>query len=227
MYRYETHLHTSPVSACATAGVRESLLAYRELGYDGVFITNHFLGGNICRDVRTLPYREQLEYYYSAYLEAKAMEREIGIKVFFGIEMGYKNTDFLVYGLGIDWYMAHPEIMEMKKSDEMKLMRSEGALIVHAHPFREAQFIDHIRLYPRDVDAVEVLNCSRTDMENRMAELYAEHYGLIRFGGTDNHAAGGRTSFGGVELEHPILDEGDFVARVMRGEAKPFMMLRE
>ena len=47
MYKYETHLHTYPVSKCASAGVRESLEYYKKLGYDGVFITNHFLDGYI------------------------------------------------------------------------------------------------------------------------------------------------------------------------------------
>ena len=42
MYKYETHLHTSPVSVCARVEVRETLEFYKSLGYDGVFITNHF-----------------------------------------------------------------------------------------------------------------------------------------------------------------------------------------
>ena len=46
MYKYETHLHTFPVSGCAVAGVRENLAIYKEMRYDGVFITNHFLDGN-------------------------------------------------------------------------------------------------------------------------------------------------------------------------------------
>ena len=32
MYKYETHLHTAPVSRCARAGVRETLEFYKELG---------------------------------------------------------------------------------------------------------------------------------------------------------------------------------------------------
>lgn len=47
MYRYETHLHTSPVSKCACVSVRDNLELYKKLGYDGVFITNHFIDGNI------------------------------------------------------------------------------------------------------------------------------------------------------------------------------------
>lgn len=55
MYKYETHLHTFPVSRCAVAGVRETLQFYKEMSYDGVFITNHFLDGNINADMN-MPY---------------------------------------------------------------------------------------------------------------------------------------------------------------------------
>ena len=58
MYKYETHLHTFPVSRCAKAGVMESLEFYKKLGYDGVFITNHFLNGSINID-NEKPYEEK------------------------------------------------------------------------------------------------------------------------------------------------------------------------
>lgn len=32
MFRYETHLHTKPVSNCARVGVRENLEFYKKLG---------------------------------------------------------------------------------------------------------------------------------------------------------------------------------------------------
>ena len=43
MYLYETHLHTSPVSDCARATVRESLEFYKSAGYTGVLINQHFI----------------------------------------------------------------------------------------------------------------------------------------------------------------------------------------
>lgn len=43
MFRYETHLHTAPVSRCAAASAEESVSFYKSIGYDGVFITNHFV----------------------------------------------------------------------------------------------------------------------------------------------------------------------------------------
>jgi histidinol phosphatase-like PHP family hydrolase len=97
-YKYETHLHTCPVSKCARATVRDNLEYYHELGYDGVFITNHFLDGNINAD-KSLPYAELINFYFSDYEQALAMADEIGIRVFFGAELSYKGTDFLVCGL--------------------------------------------------------------------------------------------------------------------------------
>ena len=64
MYRYETHLHTSPVSRCAQATVEDSLQFYKSIGYDGVFITNHFIDGNINID-QSKSYAEKIQFYCS------------------------------------------------------------------------------------------------------------------------------------------------------------------
>ena len=61
MYRYETHLHTSPVSRCAKADVREVLGFYKKIGYDGVFITNHFIDGNINIE-KNVPFEEKIRF---------------------------------------------------------------------------------------------------------------------------------------------------------------------
>ena len=81
MYRYETHLHTYPVSQCAGVDAVKSLEIYKEMGYDGVFVTNHFLDGNINLEVRELPYEEQIEFYFSDYEKAKAASEEILVNV--------------------------------------------------------------------------------------------------------------------------------------------------
>ena len=223
MYRYETHLHTLPVSKCGKATVLENLQAYAALGFTGVFITNHFLDGNIDID-RNLPYEQRIEFYFSDYEEGKRLAAQVGIDVFCGVELSYKGTDFLVYGLDKEWYLQHPEIEGMKKTEELRLMMDAGALVIQAHPYREANYIDHIRLYPRHVHGVEVFNACRTDFENAMAEHYANNYDLLHFAGTDNHKAGGMRVFGGMESETPITDEQDFIRRVFSGEMKPFRL---
>lgn len=226
MYRYETHLHTFPVSKCAKASVRENLESYKALGFAGVFITNHFIDGNINID-RTLPYEERIRFYFSDFEEAKCLGRELGIQVFCGVEMSYKGTDFLVYGPDMQWYLEHPEIEGMKKTELLTLLIESGALIIQAHPYREAKYIDHIRLFPRHVHGVEVYNGCRTDFENGMALHYADAYGLLHFAGTDNHRAGKQSKYGGMECETPIESEKDFIARVLSGCMKPFQMIIE
>lgn len=221
MYRYETHLHTCPVSKCAIANVRDSLNFYKEMGYDGVFITNHFLDGNI-NISSSASYEEKINFYFSDYEEGVEIGKEIGIKVFCGVELSYRGTDFLVYGLNKNWYLTHPQIMDMKKTDELSFMIKNGALVIQAHPYREADYIDHIRLYPRCVQGVEVINACRTEFENRMAKLYAENYNLIEFAGTDNHRAKEQDKLAGMCSDKPILDEQDFVQRVKNLQMKVF-----
>ena len=222
-YRYETHLHTLPVSKCAKVGVRETLEFYKRMGYDGVFITNHFIDGNIDVDP-SLPYEERIEFFFSDVEEGRRIGEEIGIRVFNGLEMSYKGTDFLVYGLEKQWFLEHPEIEHMKKSEELPFLMENGALVIQAHPFREASYIDHIRLFPRVVHGVEVVNACRTDFENEMARQYAVNYQLLPFAGSDNHRGEVIKRLAGMQSQSPLRDEQDFIARVKNGEMEIFTL---
>ena len=216
MYKYETHLHTFPVSRCAKSSVRDSLEFYKSLGYAGVFITNHFLDGNLNAD-RALPYSERLDFYFSDYEDAKEIGKQIGIDVFLGIESSYRGTDFLIYGLDKAWFEANPDILNLEKNKQLKLMRSSGALIVQAHPFCEARYLDHIRLFPRDVDAIEVINAGRADAENTFAAAYADHYGITHIAGSDCHNVKTINRLAGIETDVKIENVQHFIKIVKDG----------
>ena len=218
MYKYETHLHTFPVSKCGRAEVEETLNFYKKEGYDGVFITNHLLDGNLNMP-KDAPYKERINFYFSDYEKAKELSTSIGIKVFLGIEISYKGTDFLIYNIGKQWFLEHPEYMELKMSEKLALLREAGAFIVHAHPFREAKYIDHIRLFPRLIDGVEVINAARKENENKMADIYATEYNLLKLAGSDNHRGGQKKLYdnggelkklAGINTEIPINSVEDF-----------------
>ena len=226
MYKYETHLHTMPVSKCARAGVEETLRFYKENGYDGVFITNHFLNGNINIDA-SKSYEEKINFYFSDYERGLEIGKRLGIKVFCGVEFSYKGTDFLVYGLDKGWFLANDDILKMDMTEELLFVMKSGALVIQAHPYREASYIDHIRLYPRCVHGVEVVNACRNELENKMAKIYAENYNLIEFAGSDNHSANAQKKLAGMCTQEPIIDEADFIKRVKEHKMEIFTVNAE
>lgn len=218
-YKYETHLHSSPVSRCAKASIEESLKYYKKLGYDGVFLTNHFIGGNF-RDDGLNTDAEKIDFYVSDYFEGLKVAKEIGIKLFFGVEMSYKHhTDFLIYGLSPEWYQEHLEVLGMPFPERLDFLKMHGAFIVHAHPFRNSFHSDSmplpISLFPKHVDAVEVKNAANSKDLDKIGLYYANHYGLQHFAGSDNHWGGKAKKLCGVVTKAPINDVDDFV-KVLR-----------
>lgn len=189
MFKYEMHCHTAETSACARVPAADMVDHYKRLGYTGLVITDHFLNGNTTVP-RDLPWRERVERFTEGYRKAKARGDEIGLDVFFGWEFTFGfGSDFLTYGLDEKWLHAHPDCDKLHINDFCDLAHESGGYVAHAHPFREAGYIDIIRLTPRKVDAVETINACRTDFENRMADLYADNYELTKICGSDNHSA--------------------------------------
>ena len=223
MYKYETHLHTYPVSKCAKKTVRENLEFYKSIGYDGVFITNHFIDANINIE-KDRSYEEKINFYFSDYEEGLKIGEEIGLKVFCGVENNLEGTHFLIYGLDKQWFLEHAEIVGMKMSKQLALFMENGAFIVQAHPFREDTWIDHIQLFPNGVHGVEVINAGRDDFTNGMAKIYAEHYGKLMLAGSDNHAGADVKRLAGIETEAPIAEVSDFIELAMSGKTRIFDM---
>jgi predicted metal-dependent phosphoesterase TrpH len=220
--KYDTHVHTSPVSRCARATVRETVEFYKSKGYEGIFITNHFLDGNINIDYSE-PYEKKIEFYFSDYEEALRIGREVGLQILLGVELSYKGTDFLIYGLDKQWFLDHPEIMDMDKTTELTFMMEQGALVIQAHPFREAHYIDHIRLYPHCVHGIETINAERTDQCNDLGNYFADSYGFHKTAGSDNHIAGAAKRLAGMISSEPLKDEADFIKHVLADDMELFL----
>ena len=234
MFLYETHCHTAPVSKCGKASAEDTVRFYKKMGYDGVFITNHFQDGNINPEVWNLPYEGQIDYYFSDFEKAAETGKKVGIKVFPGVELSYKGTDFLIYGLQKDWYKAHPEILRMKKSEELPFLMDAGALVIQAHPYREANYIDHIRLLPRHVHGAEIINSGQAWESNTIAPVYAKQYHLLMTCGSDNHWAGEvfrklkekgyKPEIAGMCSETEIVSVEDYIEQVRAGTMEMFLM---
>lgn len=219
-YRYETHMHTSEGSACAGASGAEMARAHKEAGYTGIFVTDHFFNGNSAVP-RNLSWRERIELFCLGYEHAREEGEKIGLEVFFGFEYGVYGADFLVYNLDKEWLLEHEDIDRENARKAFAMMHQDGGFIVHAHPFRERDYIDYIRLFPRDVDGVEVINGAQLmhpEMNDR-ARIYAMMYGLPGTAGSDSHHVQGL--FGsGVELPRKVVQATDYLEMMRAGEVK-------
>ena len=221
-YKYETHMHTSEGSLCSNSTAAEMTRKYKSEGYSGIFITDHFFNGNTTVS-EELPWKERVERYCLGYEHALETGKEIGIDVFFGVEYGNGRADFLTYGIDKEWLIAHPEVMDLSIEDYIILVRSAGGMVIQAHPFREAGYIDHFTLVP-SVDGVEIVNASHRDPKyNERAKWYAESFGLPPTAGSDSHNTTDRFFRGGVALSHKISSPADYIAAVKNREISLFL----
>lgn len=213
MYKYETHMHTSEASGCASSSGAEMAEKYKELGYTGIIVTDHFFNGNSAID-RSLPWEQMVDGFCRGYENAKKRGDEIGLSVFFGWEYTFDGTDILTYGLDRQWLCSHPETMSLNIIDYIRLVKRSGGLAIQAHPFRERDYIRMIRLFPRWIDGMETYNASDAgSMSNELAAHVARSYGLAETSGSDSHSING-INCGGMMFENKLSDIDDFISQV-------------
>lgn len=224
-YLYETHMHTSESSACAQNTGAEMARAYKEAGYTGIIVTDHFFYGNTAVN-RRQSWHEWVEQFCIGYEHARAEGDKIGLQVFFGWEAGYHGTEFLIYGLDKEWLFAHPEIKEATVEEQFALVHAGGGIVSHAHPFREEDYIPEIRLFPEYVDAVEGVNAMHSSIAshahknplfNTRALAYGEEHGLPYTAGSDQHTTD--MIGGGMVFPRKLSDIHDFTRAVLAKEA--------
>ncbi len=220
-YLYETHMHTSNGSACANNTGREMAHALKEAGYAGSFVTDHNWGGNTCVD-RSLPWKEWCHQFFEGYRQMKEEGEKIGLQVFPGWEAGYSGPEFLIYGMTPEWLAEHEEMREASISEQYKLIHEAGGIVIQAHPYREAWYIDEIKLFPDDVDGCEMFNATHVtplsqshhgEDYNPKAVAYAKEHNFPGTAGSDIHST---TVFGGgVAFKTKLESAKDFTQRIL------------
>lgn len=224
-YRYDLHVHTKDSSACASNTAAEMADMYKNEGYTGIVITDHFYNGNTCVD-RNLEWEDWVKTYALSYENAKKRGDEIGLDVFFGFEYTYSGTDYIILGIDPDFLIAHPEIKKMHVQDFLNLVHENDGFVIHAHPFLIASWAPLIRLIPDKEDAVEVINAPKGDFINERAEEYAKAYDKIRTGGSDAHHTQ-ITKMSGIETDHRLESVRDLIDTLKRREHEVFLYERQ
>lgn len=218
-FTYETHLHTEQGSLCGAIPGREHIARYKALGYAGVFITDHFFGGN-CRPDRALDWAEWVRQWSAGYEDAKQEGDKQGLQVLFGLEQRFEWDEWLVYGLDKAYLLAHPDIVDWPRGLWLKNVRAAGGCCVQAHPFRDRAYIT--RISPCiGVDGMEIANAGNQPAFDLIAARCAAAHGLFGSAGSDLHRVDQHPdeALMGVTFDSPLRDVYDYAAAVREKRA--------
>ena len=221
MYLYETHMHTSAVSACAVSSAAEQVRAYKKMGYTGVIVTDHFFTGHI-RYTNARNWDKKVEFFASGYSLAKKTGDQVGLDVFFGWEYTIYGLDFLTYGLDMDFLLEHPRLERGVRIEEYsRLVRQSGGYLAQAHPFREAYWIPRpTAVMPAYIDGVEVFNSNMPDVCNLRAHTFAKKHSLPMQSGSDSHEVSPYSFQSGIILEKRAKTIHDIIDAIKSGSAE-------
>jgi len=211
-YLYETHLHTSHVSACSRATSADHVKAYKRMGYAGIIVTDHFVNGNSSCP-RNLPWNDKMRFIVSGYEKAKIEGDKCGLDVFLGWEYVSGKAEYLTYGLGLDFLLAHPQLGRMIIEDYSALVRRHGGYIAQSHPFRVDLYFNSSPAEPSLLDGFEVYNASMPDKFNEKAFAFANLHNLPMQAGSDAHTADGSLA-SGIILKKKATDIFDIIKAI-------------
>ncbi|MCL2388636.1 MAG: PHP domain-containing protein [Defluviitaleaceae bacterium] len=217
MYLYETHMHTHPVSACATASPEEQVRYYKEKDFAGIIMTDHFFNGNSgCP--RKLPWETKVRFFADGYERAKAEGEKCDLDVFFGLEYTINGSDFLVYGLSVQYLLDNPDFDQLSAEQLSKVVRKEGGYIAQAHPFRKAFWIPSPQPISHNLlDGIEVNNASMPYEVNRKAYQFADKHKLPKQAGSDSHDTYLKKP-NGIALKNRARDIFDIINAIKSGQ---------
>lgn len=209
-YIYETHCHSSQASRCAHSTAGELVRAYHAAGYAGLVLTDHFVTGNTAVD-RTLPWQDQMQRYYDAFLEGKEAAKELDFDVIFGIEHACAGGEFLCYGIDLPFLLANPDLPELTLEELIDRVHGCGGVVIQAHPFRWAPAGTPLR---QDVlDGIEIYNAANAPDANQAAMSCAS--GICTSGGDVHIAQDLRIGKAGIVVSERLRD-GKELVRVLK-----------
>ena len=108
--KLEMHAHDCEVSQCAVITAKDLVDGYKDAGYDGIVITNHF--DQMTLHILGATPEEQWKAYMRGYELAKEEGERVGLTVILGMEVRLNcgPEDFLVYGATEEFIREHMDL---------------------------------------------------------------------------------------------------------------------
>lgn len=212
MYLYDVHVHTSETSQCGKVDAKTAVHMYKNAGYHGLVITDHFHGDYF--NTLAGSWKDRVNEYLRGYRIALQEGEKIGINVILGIELRFEENynDYLIYGIDEDFLYENEYLYKMNIKKFHEYIHGTSIMIYQAHPFRAAVFPEK----PEHLDGIEVYNGNpRHESHNEKAVEYAKKHNLKMISGSDFHQAGDLAR-GGIVLTAAPKDSME-LAKMLAG----------
>ena len=183
-YKYDLHIHTSPVSPCGDFAPEDVVDKHIALGCEGIVITNHFQPRLVEKFEN---HRDFVDHFLNDYRKGKEYAEKKDFNVILGIEIRFPQdtNDYLIYGVDEDDVYKALDYIFTDYETFYKGFKNNRNLVIQAHPFRTGCFLQNTDI----LDGIEVFNLhpGHNSAIGFAAKAAYEAPHLLRTGGTDFH----------------------------------------
>ena len=218
MNKYDLHIHTKECDKCAELPGSEIVRLYKNAGYDGIVITDHYFSlffEWFKDEISMSNHKKIIERYLRGYYSAKNEGEKNGLTVLCGAEVRIDGTinDYLVYGLEEKDFYELPLLNRLKDVREIVDTLPDYSVVVQAHPFRDNMTVCNPGLF----FGVEGYNGGTEEFRNELAKVYAKHYQKSLTSGSDFHGIH-HLAKGGIATMQKIRTSSDLRNVLSSGE---------
>lgn len=197
----DMHVHESLFSWCSRMSLEEAVASARNMGLDGLCITDH----------NSMSIREA----------ARDFLRGNDFPLFIGVEVSSLQGDILIFGLD-----DPPNVMPSAQN-VIDHAVERGAFCAGAHPFRSSGGGLGRNLYKlRGLHGIEVLNGGNVREENQRAMKVCRELDMVAIGGSDAHSIRGVGKYA-TWFPEPVSTETELVAALKSGRVRPAFRERD
>ncbi|MCL1900941.1 MAG: PHP domain-containing protein [Firmicutes bacterium] len=193
MLKFSMHIHTQMRSPCGKVEPKKIVRLYKEKGYDGIIITDHYMKWIFAMNNMDSN-AQKFQFFIEGYRETLKYGKEQNLMVFLGMELNlckynklnstYPVHEFLLYGLSESFIKEHPDLYELTQKELFELCNKNDILMIQAHPFRPKTAVAD----PEYMHGVEIVNKNkRHDSFDALAQSFCAAHNLISVASDDFH----------------------------------------
>lgn len=216
MFKLDTHVHTAETSACGRIYAKDAVRLYKEAGYHGIVITDHYYK-DYFEAVNATSWDDKIESFLQGYKNAVDEGSKEGLTILLGIELRFieNPSDYLVYGITEEFLKEYPKLYDLGVCKFRQLIEKEDILLFQAHPYRNGMVVAP----PGCLHGVEVFNGNaRHESRNEKAYRLAKEQGLMMSSGSDFHQIEDLNR-GGMIIKNEIKTSSELVKAFRNNEA--------